>query len=201
MVGVAAVGQALSNQVNGRVSMQFGYSNSGNFKEPFVVLDDSRVSCLVMCFLVHKECISMYVYIYIFTIYMYKNMCVHNIYLYMYCIYIYIPKGYTAHPATPAIHPSHSFFSSHSFSFSKKTPSVHLRSSTTGSLLRPWTKVPIMNPRGPEEGSFPCPLEMRSDKFRRSCSICLNPRWTRRYTIRGGKMDGKWWDKSLIPFP
>ena len=68
MVGVAAVGQALSNQVNGRVSMQFGYSNSGNFKEPFVVLDDSRVSCLVMCFLVHKECISMYVYIYIYNI-------------------------------------------------------------------------------------------------------------------------------------
>ena len=182
MVGVAAVGQALSNHVNGRTGQYAAW-----------LFKLWKFQGTVCCFRWLKGIMLGHVFLGSQRV-VYINVC---IYIYMYCTYLKRLHSHTL--PTPAI-PSIPFI----LFFQKKTPSVHLRSSTHWiSIPRPWTKVPIMNPLGPEDGSFPCPLEMRSDKFRRSCSICLNPRW-RRYDAR--EMDGsesvfhgKWGDISLIP--
>ena len=186
MVGVAAVGQALSNHVNGRPGQYAAW-----------LFKLWKFQGTICCFRWLKGIMLGHVFLGSQRV-VYINV---NKYIYIYII----SQKLTQHiPPTPTIP------SSHSFLFPKKH---HPGPSSTCInpppwISRPWTKVPIMNPRGPEDGSFPCPLEMRSDKFRRSCSICLNPRW-REIRCKGNGWirsmnDGKWWDIyiyiSLIPF-
>lgn len=45
-----------------------------------------------------------------------------------------------------------------------------------------------MKPLGPWEGALPWPLEMRSERLRRSSSICLNPWRGTRGPTRGPVM-------------